>query len=533
MSRRAGEAVVVAAVAGIALWLRLVHLGTPSIWWDELVEIRTAERPFSSMLDTVRYGIAWGGSAGAMPADYALMNVYLHATRLRTPAHLEAYYRAPACAASVVAVVALYFLGRSLFGRATGALAAWLLALSLPAILYAAEARSYSLFTLATIVDVAAFAGVVRAPHRPARWLVHLVANAFYFLTGIFGLLVIGVQYATLAVLALRGRVSRPPLWAVAASGVALAVVVGRYFAGTPVETVYPRNAIVEPLAMTWASLYFFAANGMTLAVAFIVALPFAVRAGVRRGGGAVAWAIVLAFTALPAIALAIRWKHYYFHGRHVLFLLPLFHLVVAAGTIELVRLVDPLRRLVRTPATRRAVEAVAACTLALGIALPALRGFIAAPHGHFALTKTLRQVGSLTRDLAAHMVTLAPGTPFLLLAERNSSANAVLSAYLDWYGLTRRITLRSPGVPLDQVESILRAHDGDPTALKLRVAHGLFFGFRSLLRLEKPIGEVPSRVSHVGIVGYATPQQGPDVRRYFGVSLRVPAAIAPSPPRS
>ena len=534
MSRRAGEVALVAAIAGVALWLRLVHLGTPSLWWDELVQIRTAERPLAAVLGTVRIGVSPNaGSAGAMPADYLLLHAYLRATPAPAPERLEAYFRTPACAASVAAVLALYILGRSLFGRATGALAAWLLALSLPAILYAAEVRSYSLLTLATIVDVAAFASVVRAPERAARWLGHLAANVFYVFTGIFGLLVVGVQYVILAVLGLRGRTSRIGVRAVAASAAALALVLGRYLANTPMGVTYPRNAVVEPLAVTWASLRFFAADAMPMVVAFLVALPFTVRAGSRRGGAPIAWAIVLAFGALPAIALAIRWKHYYFHERHVLLLLPLFHLVVAAGMLELVRRIDPLRRLVRAPATRRALEATALGVLALALALPALRTFVATPHWYFARTKTLRDLAPVTRDLAAHVSRLPSGAPYLLLAERDTTANAVFSAYLGWYGLADRVTLRSPGVPLDQVEPLLRGADGNPAALRLRPAHGLYFGFRALLGLERQLGDVPARVSHYAIVGYVTPQEGPDVRRYWNVSVRVPAAIGPSPPRS
>ena len=26
-------------------WLRWVHLGTPSLWWDEIVHVRIAEQP--------------------------------------------------------------------------------------------------------------------------------------------------------------------------------------------------------------------------------------------------------------------------------------------------------------------------------------------------------------------------------------------------------------------------------------------------------------------------------------------------------
>jgi hypothetical protein len=138
-----------------------------------------------------------------------------------------------------------------------------------------------------------------------------------------------------------------------------------------------------------------------------------------------------------------------------------------------------------------------------------------------------------VAQAVAARVAVLPPGERYLLVAERNSTANAILSAYLGWYGLTDRVTLRAPGVPLDQVEPLLRTRGGDPSVLALRNAQGLYFGFRILLGLEHPIGEVPARVSQLGIVGYATPQSGADVRRFWNVTLREPAAIAPSPSRS
>ena len=468
------------------------------------------------------------GNAGAMPAGYVLLHAYLHAIPPPPPERLESYFRTPACAASIATVLALYALGRSLFGRATGALAALLLATSLPAILYAAEARSYSLLALMTVVEVAAFAYVARAPERATLGRV-AVASVLYFLTGVFGLLVVGVQYAVLGVLLLARR-RRAGIVTIAASAAAVGAVVAAYLGTTAVGATYPRNAVVEPLAMSWSSLEFLAADATALVGAFWIAAPFALRAGMRRGHGAAVWAIVLAFATLPAIGLAIRWSHYYFHGRHVVFLLPLFHLIVAAGFLDLARLVDPLRRVVPRPATRRWLEATVAAALVLALVVPPLRAYVADPNADFARTKTLRDLAPVTRAVAARVATLPPGERYLLVAERNSTANAVLSAYLGWYGLTDRVALRAPGVPLDQAEPLLRARGGDPSVLALRNAQGLYFGFRILLGLEQPIGEVPPRISQLGIVGTATPQTGADVRRFWNVTLREPAAIAPSP---
>jgi hypothetical protein len=532
VSRRAGTAALVAAIVVVAAWLRVVHLGTPSLWWDEIVQIRTAERPVSGILGTVRIGVGPGsGTAGAMPLDYLVLHAWLESTAPPAPERLEAHFRTPACAASVAAVLALFLLGRALFGAAAGTLAAWLLAISLPAILYAAEVRSYSLLSLMTIASTAAFAGLVRAPGRASRWVAHFVANVLYVFTGIFGLFVVGVQYAVLALASLRRRPGRA--LAVVGSGAVLGLVLWRWFEGGGAGIDYPRNAVVEPLAVTWASLVFFAGDARSVVVAFVVALPFVPLAGRRCGVAPVAWAIVLSFASLPAIALVIRWKHYYFHERHVLFLLPLFHLALAAGLCELARRLDPLRTLVRGAAARRAVEAAVLGALALAIALPGLRGYVATPDVAFQRTKTLRDVAPVARDLAARAATLPDGEPLVVLAERNGTANAVLASYLRWYGLDGRVALRSPGVPLDQIEPALRASNGDPAPLALRSPHGLYFALSDLLGIQQPIGVVPAHIDAYAIVGWTTAQSGADVRRYQNVSVRVPGARSPSPPRS
>ncbi len=426
----------------------------------------------------------------------------------------------------------LYLVARSLFGRATAALATLLLATSMPAVLYAAEARSYSLLALMTVVDVAAFARVARAPARASRWIAWLAAAVLYFSTGVFALLVLAVQYAVLGVtlLARRGRAG---MATIAASAATLAAIVIAYLRSTAVTATYPRNAAVDPLVVAWEGLRFLAGDSTAFVAAFLVAVPFAVLAGARRGVATVAWSLLLAVATLPAIGLTIRWSHYYFHGRHVVLLLPIFHLVLAAGVVEMCRVVDPLRRVVASARSRRALEAALAGALALALVAPRLRAFVGDPHAEFARTKTLRDVAPVARMIARRATALPPGERYLVVAERDSTANAVLASYLRWYGVAGRVALRSPGVPLDRVESLLRAHGGDPSVLALRRADGLYFGFRMLLGIEQPLGDVPARVAQFTVVGWATPQSGPDVHRFWNVSVREPAAIAPSPPRS
>jgi hypothetical protein len=533
--RRVVDIAAVAAIVLVAAWLRMVHVGTPSLWWDELVEIRTAERPLAHVVREVRLGAGINsGNAGAMPGDYLLLSTYLRWTKPPAPAQRESYYRTPSCVYAIAAVVALYLLARTLFGRATATLAALLLATSLPAVLYAAEVRPYSLLSLATVLQMATFTAVVRAPHRATAWMAYAAASVAYFLTGIFALFVVGVELAVLAWLALRAPARRPGVLTVVATASVLAVVVAGYLAGTSVGATYPRHVVVEPFATTWQALVFLAADSRALAITFLVAVPFAVRAGARRGAAAIAVAIVASFAALPAIAVVISWKHYYFHGRHVLFLLPLFHLVLAAGSVELLRSIDALGRTALAP-WRRTIEGAAIAGLAALLVVPPLRAFVAAPQWFFARTKTLRDIRPVVQAVAARVATLPPDTPYLLVAERDSTANVLLVAYLDWYRLGRRVTLRSPGpgVPIDRTEALLREQHGDPAALQLRQPVGLFFGFRRLLRIVEPSSPVATPVGAVGVVAYKTPLAGAGVHRWMGVSFREGAATDPSPPRS
>lgn len=532
MSRRAGEVALLVAIVGVASWLRVAHLGTTSIWWDELIEIATADRPLADTLRIVRDGVGPGsGNGGAMPADYVVLHAYLSAVPRPAPRHLEAYFRAPACAASIAAVVALYVLARALFGRATGALAALLLATSLPAILYAAEARPYSLMMLVTVLDLAAFVAVVRAPGRRLAWLGYVTAGVLYVATGVFALFVVGAQYLVLIGLGLGRRGARPTLAIVVGSGVVVALVVGGYLTATPFTLTYPRHGVVAPLAVTWESLRYFAVDSSPLLVAFAIAIPCFVRASIRRGIGPVTVAVLLSFASVPAIALAIRWKHYYFHVRHVVFLLPLFHLVVAAGVLELLRMLDPFCRLATSPATRRLLEATAAACV-LAITVPTLRAFLVAPQPSFARTKTLHDLAPVASAVATSVARLPPGERYLLLAERDSPTNVVLAAYLEWYGVADRVTFRAPGVPLEFVEPFLRRDDGNPSALALRPASAIYYALRALLGQGAPMGQVPARVTAFGIVGYKAAQAGPDVRRFWNVTLREPRALSPSPPR-
>src|SRR5262245_1577103 len=132
---------VVLLVAG-GVWLRLLHLGTPSLWWDEVVQIRTADHPdVATVWREVRDGVAPGTcKSGAVPAVYLALHAWLRLTARPAVTALESHYRVPAAVFGCAAMPAIWLLARGIGGPVAGVVALALLATSIPHVLYAVEA---------------------------------------------------------------------------------------------------------------------------------------------------------------------------------------------------------------------------------------------------------------------------------------------------------------------------------------------------------------------------------------------------------
>jgi hypothetical protein len=112
------EAIALAATLIIAAWLRFHLLGVKSFWMDEGFSLGIARL---SWLDF--YRIFWHREAN-MALYYLVLRGWIH---LGTT---EAMVRGLSAVTSLGAVVALYSLGKRLFGRSVGVTAALLLALN-------------------------------------------------------------------------------------------------------------------------------------------------------------------------------------------------------------------------------------------------------------------------------------------------------------------------------------------------------------------------------------------------------------------
>jgi mannosyltransferase len=163
-------ALALIAISGIATGLRLYMLGARSLWLDEGMSVGFARLPWPEFTE-----LLWQRE-GNMSLYYVLLRWWL------SVGDSEARIRGLSVIASVGAVIAIYFLGKRLFNRNTGLLAAFVLALNVFHILYAQEARSYAFLSLAVIL---ASYCLVRAVESGSAWMWSLYAAfsaaAMYF----------------------------------------------------------------------------------------------------------------------------------------------------------------------------------------------------------------------------------------------------------------------------------------------------------------------------------------------------------------
>lgn len=499
------DALVVLAVTATAFALRVWHVGAPSLWWDELVQVITAGRDLPGVVREVRLGIPPGfGNAGAMPLDYVLLHLHLALVPMPAPEHLEAYFRLPSLLWSVAAVGVVYACCRSVFDRTVALVASLWLAFSVAHVLYAAEARFYALMTLMTVVQLWAFAAVVTRP-TPRSWAGYAAANVLYLFTGLFGAFALVWQYLVFLGRAARRREDRHL--------VALGVT-GLVGASIPVLWWGP-NALMVQAMRTGAEAYsatvvaraatdFFTQKTPFLEVAFAVAIPAMLLTAWRRSRPTLPVVVYLALSclAIPVIAFFVRSKDYYFHPRHALFLLPLAGIVTAVGLTDLLRAL--LARRFASARTREAVVAGVVCAAILAAQVPTAWQFLRAPGPFFAQTKTLSDWKGVMARIAP-MARAVPDGKLALIAERASAHNAIGWHYLRWWGLHPHVTFWGYAGDWGALARTVAGGGGapDPIALALKIPVGLTDDFRRLLGIDPPVPTWPAHVGGWALVAF------------------------------
>jgi 4-amino-4-deoxy-L-arabinose transferase-like glycosyltransferase len=146
--RNLGTIIALALILAAATYLRLVQLGTPSFWVDELNFVYAGK----SLL---------AGEELRFPSGNLNQRAVLYsncvAWSMRAFGTNEFAARLPSAIFGVLAIAVTYFIGKDFFGRTAGLLSALLLTFSHLAIGWSRLSRMYTLFQLLFIVGVYAF----------------------------------------------------------------------------------------------------------------------------------------------------------------------------------------------------------------------------------------------------------------------------------------------------------------------------------------------------------------------------------------
>ena len=160
-----------------------------SFWLDEGISVEIARLPWQQFLFVLRH----------REANMALYYLLLHFWLMMGSS--EGFIRGLSVLFSVATVPLLYALGTRLFGRATGLLAAWLLAINAYHVRYAQEARGYALVVFFSVLASWLLVRNLQEPSS-AKWKKpYAAACALATYSHFFGALVIIAHGVSLAFL--------------------------------------------------------------------------------------------------------------------------------------------------------------------------------------------------------------------------------------------------------------------------------------------------------------------------------------------
>jgi uncharacterized membrane protein len=353
-------------VAGLVLAGLAVRLAVPrGIWLDEAISIHQARLSLHDLFRTLYFG-------DRQPPLYHLV-LWL---TIRAFGHGEFAVRLPSLIAGTLVIPVLYELGRELYDRRTGLIAAAFAAVSPMLIWYSQEVRMYEFATVFGLLALLMQLRVIRRGTM-ANWAGYILASAALLWAHYFGLaLIIIQQLVFVGVLVHRRRAGQPVRslavgFAYSAAVLAMQLVPLLVFAhhqyqvttsaaGSPSGT-YDYLSFYSVLSnMAW-SLWGYQPDAATVLLAAMWPL-FLLLSLVLLGRGGSRQTTILAIAAVALVGLLIvasAFDRSLFEVRNFLILVPLVLLLIA-------RLITGW---IRQPRLRLLLAGAVAATLCLGLA--------------------------------------------------------------------------------------------------------------------------------------------------------------------
>jgi mannosyltransferase len=193
----------------IALCLRLPHLSGKSLWLDEISSLTFAEMRWDDFWSLVQR------HEGNMIAYYLLLRAWIHLGDNRVVAKLLSILF------GVLTVPAIYALGKELYDRRIGLIAACLLTVSACHVRASQWIRSYSLMLLLLVLTALFLARSLRQPSL-RNWAMYTVCAALAVYNHLYAVLAIAAQLLSLILIPARDLPWKRLLLAVSVLGVFL-----------------------------------------------------------------------------------------------------------------------------------------------------------------------------------------------------------------------------------------------------------------------------------------------------------------------
>ena len=316
-----GNLAALLAIFLVGLALRLYGLGSESLWWDEVYAISTMAQP--GPLEIIRLS----STDNNPPLFYLILHYWM------LFAGDSAFsVRLPSAIAGALAIPVMYGIGRLLFDRGAGLLAAFILALSAYNVRYAQEARGYSLMVLLTLLSFYFFVKLARGGSSRYTSVGYVVCTALLIYAHFYGVFFVAAQVLYLLV-------SRENLRRWVLPGVALALLYVPWVLLLAVNVLSPAGAwrggttwIPEPTLADSIRIFHAYSESLPLAIVFTLLAGYGLFRIVR--GDKPAAYLLLAWLLVPIVVPFIV-SHLYrpmLVDRYTIAASPAFYLLVTQG---------------------------------------------------------------------------------------------------------------------------------------------------------------------------------------------------------
>ncbi|MDQ3707425.1 MAG: glycosyltransferase family 39 protein [Chloroflexota bacterium] len=342
-------AVLLGGLFLLSLGLRVYCLDCHSLWFDEIASIEVAQYG-PGFFFTDRFG--W--MRVQTPLHY--LTVWL-TMLVADPTVTAVLVRLPSALAGALTPVVVYALGKEMFGRAQGMLAAGLLSVSFIHLSYSQDVRPYTILLLLTALSAYCMLRAERT--GSGKWWAAFAAASLTNILISYNVLTLvlpamGPYLLWVLWKAWRNRDTAPRSWsyailAVAAVGLA-SVPVGLDMLSVP--RIPPDLSALQPVAfvsspielVSWFSLSGITELQMLVQAPMLLFMlagiyPLVLRS--RRAG----IALCLLFVVLPNSILVVLGTTNVVYQRYVLFVLPFYLLLVANGMVTMASLPNLLPR--------------------------------------------------------------------------------------------------------------------------------------------------------------------------------------------